>query len=350
MHNTSNHSNIQTFHLTSAAHFQDSANIDLSRGICEQCIQELATAYKFKKRCSAAFQQLTALLISPSSNAAQNVKQEESEECPEQIILHNLTDELEDESNDIHIEVLEIQGIGEDNNKNKFKCDLCNRLFSRKTHLKRHMTIHTDERAYVCTATGCDKKFRRLDHLQNHLSRHAQLRPYICSHCQNTFARLDHLRNHMEARHTEKKPSNKWSCSECNRNFSSEKNLKAHERTHSVKAFNCKVCNEEFASKNDLNKHVSKSHPNERRPYLCSECGMTFVRNDYLAIHMRRHRGEMRYHCKFCKKRFFRSTDLRVHEKYHTNERTHKCEHCDKSFQRSYNLLVHLRVHTGKIQ
>lgn len=102
------------------------------------------------------------------------------------------------------------------------------------------------------------------------------------------------------------------------------------------------------------------------RPFLCSECGLRFVRNDYLVIHMRRHKGEKPYKCKYCNKGFPRATDLTVHERYHvsffiifytpcetnkknfqTGEKTHLCTICGKGFQRAYNLLVHTRVHTG---
>lgn len=72
------------------------------------------------------------------------------------------------------------------------------------------------------------------------------------------------------------------------------------------------------------------------------------MRNDYLVIHMRRHKGEKPYKCKYCNKGFPRATDLTVHERYHTGEKTHLCTICGKGFQRAYNLLVHTRVHTGE--
>lgn len=219
--------------------------------------------------------------------------------CPEE----HAANEFKYESNNMHTELPKTQGINEDNdaNKNKFECELCNKFFSRKTHLIRHMTIHTDERAFECI--HCNQKFRRRDHLQNHLNTHTQLKTEKCSHCAYTTARVEHLRNHIRARHTEKPPANEttdsFNCPECNRSFSSQKNLKAHNKSHST-TFNCKRCDAQFSSKIDRNKHVSESHPNEMKMHLCSECGMTFTRHDYLLIHIRRHRGETRYNCKHC--------------------------------------------------
>lgn len=43
------------------------------------------------------------------------------------------------------------------------QCTECDKTFTRATHLKRHMTIHSEERPFSCDL--CDKKFRRADHL-----------------------------------------------------------------------------------------------------------------------------------------------------------------------------------------
>lgn len=108
--------------------------------------------------------------------------------------------------------------------------------------------------------------------------------------CGKGFARNEHLRKHIEARHTNKEPQPKnVFCDVCKKGFSTQKYLQIHMRMHTQKNWSCKYCNAEFDSKKDMHEH-QKGHNNER-PYLCSECGLRFVRNDYLVIHMRRHKG-----------------------------------------------------------
>lgn len=206
---------------------------------------------------------------------------------------------------------------GEDNEeqgdgKYKFhKCDQCNKCFSRATHLKRHKLTH-EEGKIQCTI--CDKRFTRIDHLNLHIaSNHSESKPFKCevAECQKGFVRQEHLKKHVETKHGDA-PKEKETCDLCQKTFSSKKYLRMHMKSHNAdggKGLICKFCNAEFLEKTELNEHMTKYHQNEK-PYLCSgefvrvcdirvslidslflECGLRFVRNDYLVIHMRRHMG-----------------------------------------------------------
>lgn len=200
-----------------------------------------------------------------------------------------------------------------------YQCDNCDKYFTRKHHLRRHMTTHTDERAFACTQ--CDKKFRRADHLKIHENHHANVKPHVCPHCQQSFSRAEHVRRHISCRHDKKIGT--FACSKCDHVATTEKDLNRHEKTHAEVSFACKTCDEKFPTKTKLADHTKKHISYSERPFLCSECGLRFIRNDYLVIHMRRHTGEKPYRCKFCDRGFPRATDLTVHERYHTNEKKH---------------------------
>lgn len=225
-----------------------------------------------------------------------------------------------------------------------FTCEHCGKAFSRLFRLKRHLLIHTGERNFECDI--CGKKFQRRDYLIVHMAAHAKAKRLPCDFCAKTFARLQYLRQHIQARHVDAIETVAPTCAECDQTFASDKGLRKHVKLHAKQPFDCAYCDKTFSRSVNLAKHCRTAHTNEK-PYLCSECGVRFVRKDYLIIHMRRHRGDKPFKCQYCGKGFPRSTDLTVHERYHTNERSHVCAVCNKGFQRGYNLAVHMRVHTG---
>lgn len=258
-------------------------------------------------------------------------------------------------------------------------CPDCDKVFRRRLHMTRHQLIHSDVRPFGCTI--CDKRFRREDHLRNHMHHHAAKKPHTCSECGHGFTQAHHLKAHVKAKHTKKAPvigttavvvanesppastsakqldaddaddgggDGARFCSICKRAFSSAKYLAVHHHQQHVRKFQCKICAHLCADKESLIEHNRDHDGDFERPFLCSECGMRFVRNDYLKIHMRRHKGEKPYKCRYCGKGFPRSTDLTVHERYHTGEKAHLCTTCGKGFHRAYNLVLHIRTHTGE--
>lgn len=266
----------------------------------------------------------------------EELKTEDDIEVSQQ--LFETTDcQVQNDEEEEEVEEDEEEEEGGEEEKKFHKCDKCIKAFSRPSLLRRHMLLsHDVTRTIKCLK--CEKKFSREDQLDQHMlviHYPCSSKPYHCEvpECSNKgFFKREQLMKHMEAKHSEKNPDHKEICTICLKTFTSKKNLRSHMKGHS---------NEKIITKKD---------PLHERPYLCSECGLRFVRNDYLVIHMRRHLGLKPYKCRFCDKGFPRATDLTVHERYHTNEKTHLCNLCGKGFQRAYNLLVHMRVHTGEFE
>ena len=61
-----------------------------------------------------------------------------------------------------------------------FKCDMkgCDKLFSTKFSLKRHIMIHVNKKNFVCSV--CQKPFVLPQYLEEHEFTHTGAKPYIC--------------------------------------------------------------------------------------------------------------------------------------------------------------------------
>ncbi|ONH65480.1 Cell wall integrity transcriptional regulator CAS5 [Cyberlindnera fabianii] len=53
--------------------------------------------------------------------------------------------------------------------KKVHSCPLCNAIFQRPEHVKRHMRSHSSEKPFVCDEPGCGKRFNRGDNMKAHL-------------------------------------------------------------------------------------------------------------------------------------------------------------------------------------
>ena len=104
-------------------------------------------------------------------------------------------------------------------------CILCNKIYSDKYALKRHVdTVHQGTTESICRSCG------------------------------RTFDSKEELKNHMKF--------HKLPCNLCNKIYSDKKALKRHvETVHQGKAESCEICGKKYKEKRQIKYHIMKEHP-----------------------------------------------------------------------------------------
>jgi len=110
-------------------------------------------------------------------------------------------------------------------------------------------------------------------------------------------------------------------------------------------------CNREFTSKRNLVDHY-RGHHQGIKPHVCDYpgCGKSFLRPAHLLIHNRIHTGEKPFVCQYegCGKRWNQKSALKQHMRSHTGEKPFVCtmEGCTKSFSTSSSCKRHISTHS----
>lgn len=224
--------------------------------------------------------------------------------------------------------------VSTDENGGEIKC---NKSFTTKTRLQRHVAIHQTKEETKCE--HCGRQFRKLDTLQRHVqNEHSEERKeaFRCTFVVTTNSVTELLSDELgELDEGE----------ECGRTFKTNGHLQQHQqKQHGTKKYTCSLCHAEptqtdadidqgvtpafqeiepeFSQQTSFNSYGElQAHVREAHPPTCSTCGTVCASNSALKAHIDIHHGTI------------------------TDRKIHPCTwpDCNRSFTKKGNLSVHIQ-------
>ncbi|XP_029055768.2 zinc finger protein 70-like isoform X1 [Osmia bicornis bicornis] len=192
-----------------------------------------------------------------------------------------------------------------------------------------------------------------------------QFSSYTCNLCERSFTKKSELKKHIN-RHSdvnriqnpeETELVNKakqiindrvsYKCDTCKKIIFTKRGFLRHIRVHSDKRpCRCDLCGKSYRIEQDLARHIRDVHEGLKK-YACDICGRAFANKGAKDDHRRIHTGERPYACEHCPKMFRTLNSIYIHNRVHTDYKPHKCSYCGKHFRSRQRLTHHETTHTG---
>ncbi|XP_011647293.1 zinc finger protein Xfin-like [Pogonomyrmex barbatus] len=228
------------------------------------------------------------------------------------------------------------------NYKKEFECATCNKRYSSKQALTKHMEQHVKEEKAEKAAEKVAEKLKK-----------AALEKKETQKTSNTGDNDDDDDNDSDFESGLDWPMDSHECSTCKKRYSTKKSLLRHQLLHEEPNFECDICNVKFYRKDKLKAHYDKcSEKNPDQVRKCNICGDSFENNEILREHRAKHVTEGILTEDDLRDIEPKSEEKKTGEKTGRKRRTDivglECTECNKQYTSRKGLLRHIQVHEGK--
>ncbi|XP_011880586.1 PREDICTED: zinc finger protein 91-like [Vollenhovia emeryi] len=273
--------------------------------------------------------------------------------------------------------------------KKEFECATCNKRYSSKQALTKHMEQHVKEEkaekaaeklkkaalekketqkasnvedndyddndsdfesgldwpmdSHECVT--CKKRYSTKKSLLRHQLLHEEPN-FECDICNVKFYRKDKLKAHYD-KCSEKNPDQVRKCNICGDSFENNEILREHRAKHVTEGILTEEDLRDIEPKSEEKKPGEKIGRKRRTDIVgleCTECNKRYTSRKGLLRHIQVHEGK-KYLCDICPKKFYRREHLKIHVAKHNMVKPYKCTRCTKRFIKEEQLNNHLPKH-----
>lgn len=136
---------------------------------------------------------------------------------------------------------------------------------------------------------------------------------YLCNECDKHFSKKSKLNRHLREQHKEEDEIKRYDCDDCPQTFKRKEHLNRHRKAkHLFEKFQCQFCVARFVEKYKLRKHLKVHHS----VIMCNDCDENWeLKDDNNKTHIcNKEKKNEELNCDLCPKKYKRSSFLDKHK------------------------------------
>lgn len=163
----------------------------------------------------------------------------------------------------------------------KFLCNLCGKILKSKRGFEDHQKLHKNIRDQLCDVCGSGFTTKKFLYLHKKTHEGMKRKVFGCPQCEKVFSGRHTLNRHLLTHSGEKN----FICEICSKCFYTLQELNRHVRYHKKEyRFDCQLCEKRFLDKSRFRHHMMR-HRNIR-PHKCQFCDKMFIVRRKMNLHM----------------------------------------------------------------